>query len=232
MLLKIVLQSAGFAPIPPELIERSSLYNWQLIFGIFICLVFVAISRMNNTRVIIQLVNVNIKLNGLKSQYREHLSLSKLPSLLLLLNFLLASSILLFLSIEKQLFSSLPLQLILASPIVLFIWDNIGFGLSILLTGEKKFFIEPSMIRLFGAQLLGIIIWIALTVHLLYPAIRLTVELVLSYIILIEFLLRVLRSILVVYRLNASWYYIILYFCTLEILPLFIAFSMIVGFSG
>ena len=38
MLLKIVLQSAGFAPIPPELIERSSLYNWQLIFGIFICL--------------------------------------------------------------------------------------------------------------------------------------------------------------------------------------------------
>jgi hypothetical protein len=231
MLLKLVMQSNGFYALPQELMEKSVSYSWQLILGVVVCLALIAVSKMNNGGILLHLANGNLKLTGLKTLYKENLSLSKLPSLLLLFNFILASSIILFLFFEDQLVSSLPLQLILISPLVLFVWDYLGFTISTLITGEFNLIAEPRLIRLFGAQLLGVLIWSLLLAHILYPDARLEVELVLCYIILTEFVLRILRSILLVSRSGAAWYYIILYFCTLEILPLFIAYSMFVGVS-
>lgn len=231
MLFNAVLQSTGFYALPQELLEKSVSYSWQLILGIVVCLALIAVSKMNNGGILLHIANGNLKLMGLKTLYKEHLSLSKLPSLLLLFNFILASSIIVFLFFEGQLVSSLPLQLILISPLILFVWDNFGFTVSALLTGENSLLIESRLVRLFGAQLLGVLIWSLLLAHILYPEFRMEVELILSYIILTEFVLRVLRSILLVSRSGAAWYYIILYFCTLEILPLFIAYSMFVGVS-
>lgn len=186
---------------------------------------------MNNSGIFVQVANGNFKLVGIRTLHKENLSLSKFPSLLLLFNFVIAASIILFLYSEEALVSNLPMQILLISPLVLFLWDNIGFAVVSLLSGESAILQEVRLIRLYGAQLLGIVLWVLILTHVLYPPVRFEVEMIMSYFILSEFVLRTLRSILLVYRSGAVWYYIILYFCTLEILPLFIAYSIIVGVS-
>lgn len=226
-----ILQSSGFYQLPQELADKTSLYSWQLVLAVVVCLALIAVSKMNSSGIFLQVINGNFKLIGIRTLYKDSLSLSKLPSLLLLFNFVIASSIILFLFSEEQLVSKFSIQLVLISPLILFIWDNIGFGLVSLLSGEGGVLQETRLVRLYGAQLLGIILWVLILTHVLYPSVRFEVEMVMSYFILSEFVLRTLRSILLVYRSGAAWYYIILYFCTLEILPLFVVYSIIVGFS-
>lgn len=226
-----ILQSTGFYQLPQELAEKSTVYSWQLIMGIVVCLALISISKMYNSSIFIHVANGNFKLVGIKTLYKDNLTLGKYSSLLLLFNFVIASSIIVFLFSEEALVSNKTIQLLLISPLILFIWDNIGFFLVSILSGERTVLMETRLVRLFGAQLLGIVLWVLILTHVLYPTVRFEVEMIMSYFILSEFVLRTLRSILLVYRSGAAWYYIILYFCTLEILPLFIAYSIFVGIS-
>lgn len=231
MQLLFVLQSSGFHQLPIELTDKQSFYTWQAVFGVVVCMALIALSRMNSSGIFFRLLNGNFKLVGIRTLHKESLSLSKFPSLLLLFNFILITSILLFKFSEGNLVSPLLAQLILISPIILFLWDNLGYLFATVISGEGAILTEVRLIRLYGAQFLGLILWLLVVFHVLYPTFRLEIELAMCYIILTEFVLRTLRSIILVYSSGAVWYYIILYFCTLEILPLFIAFSIFVGVS-
>lgn len=186
---------------------------------------------MNNGGIFLQIANGNFKLMGIKGLYRENLTLAKLPSLLMLFNFVLTSSIILFMYSEKTLVSNITVQLVLISPLILFIWDIASFFFVSMLSGASETLFEVKLLRLFGAQFLGVALWLLVLTHILYPHARMEVELIMCYVILTEFVIRTLRSTLLVSRSGAPWYYIILYFCTLEILPLFIVYTVIVGFS-
>ena len=82
--------------------------------------------------------------------------------------------------------------------------------------------------KVLGAQSIGLVYFICALVWVLNPNYQETLIQVVVGAFVIESFIRIIKSVLVVYGQGVSWYYIILYFCTLEMLPLFVVYYFVV----
>jgi len=141
-------------------------------------------------------------------------------SLLLLINYWVSSGLILYLITTHLEFGLADTWLVaVTAPIVVLFFHLFSLGLSGWVTGESDVFKGPFAMKMIGAQFLGIVYFVCALVWVLKPEyVEFTLNIVL-WAFIIESAFRILKSISLVLQQGVSWYYIILYFCTLEILP-------------
>jgi len=219
--------------IPTELTQREYSVSVLIGIGLVVSFLLVSTARLMRFKVYSTLVISFTKISGLYSYAKETHRLNKREAVVLYANYLLTFGLAFFVFadlVEVELENEIIIASII--PAVLAVWPIACMLLVGLLTGERRVFAEPIMMKLIGVQLLGTIYSLCLFAWALgfINGIVLT-KIVLGTFIL-ESILRIIKSIWVVYFSGVSWYYIILYLCTLEILPLWLmSYSLLKEFK-
>lgn len=211
--------------VPGELTLRDSMFTPLVGIGLFTAFLLISFSKLLESNIFSSLLISNIKIQGLQSYIRDSHPLNKGGSILLIANYFLSFSVVLYMiSGYSNIELNNELLLVGIIPVALMLWSVGSMNVIALVTGERSVFYEPIAFKMVGMQLLGIlyfIIALVLSLHSFGESVFLSIVV---WVFLAETVIRLFKSIIVVYSRGVSWYYIILYFCTLEILPLFVAY--------
>jgi hypothetical protein len=146
-------------------------------------------------------------------------------SSLMLLNYFISASLCLFLYVEKQelLLSNWTWILAVSLPFIHYLWEWFGLFLVGVLTGEQRTVRAIRFASSIGYQVFGLLFFLLALVWIMSPSLYYFTSSLFLWLIIIRLTHR-FGSIAVSLLVNGmSWYYLILYFCTLEILPVFMA---------
>jgi hypothetical protein len=151
-------------------------------------------------------------------------------SIILLVNYFIGFGLCLFLVIHRIIVTNDGLSLIIATslPIGLFLIELVGPIIVGILTGEIKKISISVINTITGNQFFGLILSLLALFWIMNPLLNFWFLLVFIALICLKYLLRLFKSSYGVLINGVSWYYLILYFCTLEILPLFVAYNYVI----
>lgn len=228
------LLSKGFfgfmdSTVPAHLEPESSQNGLFIGSMIFISLLLFAISRAIESNyiksVIAGFAGLSTKVELQKSDTR----LASLSSLLLILAYLITNwacwTLLIFSTFNWEINDSL----FTGGLVVLFFtfYPIIGILFTSWITGEWNQIKDLFFQHIIGVQAVSIIYFAIALVWFLNPSFR--VELFYTFIIvsLIHLAIRWIKGIIVSFLKGIPIYYIILYFCTLEILPIFVGYYIV-----
>lgn len=194
-------------------------------YALFFAFIILAFARFARAEVYQTLILANGKFQGVVAYVREVMPLNKPSSWLLLVNYVLSMGAISYLLAENSPHIQLPAkELVFLVPIFFLLWSLTGFVITGWLTGESDKFSAPITFKIIGAQLLGLLYFLCAILWLFMSfESQLFIQIVVI-LFLAESFFRIVKSVRTVFRQGVSWYYIILYLCTLEILPLLMAY--------
>lgn len=209
-----------------ELTARYGSSEWIMGVFLFCGLVCIAIANYLQSNIYSSLFIANMKFQGISSFVRSALPLDKIGAFLLYINYWIAGSVIMYLLLGE---SSLTINanerfLILFTPVLFLFWHVITLVGTGLLTGEFNSLKELIVVKLVSTQLLGILFFVVALIWALNGRFAPIILEVLIWLMIIESVFRWIKSILLISRQGVVWYYIILYFCTLEILPIYVIY--------
>lgn len=214
--------------IPQELIVRDHPITLIVGLGMFLSFILIALAKLIQSDIYIRLAVSFSKNKGLYSYLRESFPVQKLGSLLLLANYWISFSLLLLLILNMQVdFFANNSWLVILLPLLVFLYNVISIYSIGLFSGEKGLMQTPILMKINGAQILGIgcsVLVFLLSLHFIDESLFLYLTIGL---LVFENCIRLIRSLVYLLAQGVSWYYIIMYLCTLEILPLFITFYVL-----
>ncbi|TNE55484.1 MAG: DUF4271 domain-containing protein [Bacteroidetes bacterium] len=218
------IPGASEVRVPDELSQRASSTWWIAIGGLTISFVLIAMSDMGPNRILRVFSRVLVKNASVERIVDEEYNLKSMSSLLLLLNFVISASTLIYLS-QFAIFGSerntvdlyyfLPLI-----PLYIFVWPLFWLVFVGWVSGEGKQLSENRKNVILLSQIFGILFTLLVLIWTFNP--QWTHYFFLSFVLLMAFmwLFRVWRGVLFSFQHRIPWYYIVLYLMTLEILPL------------
>lgn len=190
-------------------------------YVLFLAFITLAIARFAKASIYESLIVANGKFQGIVSYVRETMPLGKPSSLLLLLNYVLSAGAICYLYVQSTDTIQLPNNtLAFLLPISLLAWNLLSFQLTRWLTGSAGVFEAPVTFKIVGAQFLGLIYFFCAVLWMFISGEGTLFAQIALILFLMESFFRIIKSVNLVLKRGVSWYYIILYFCTLEILPL------------
>lgn len=207
--------------IPNELVPRFQSVEWLVGYVLFVAFITLAIARFARAGIYQSLVLANGKFQGVVSFVRETMPLSKPSSLLLVLNYILSTGAVCYLYVQGN--EQIQLSnnaLVFLLPFALLAWNLSAFLLTQWLSGASSVFAGPITLKIIGAQFLGLIYFLCAVFWLFTSGQGSLFAQLALFLFFAESGFRVVKSVNLVLKQGVSWYYIILYFCTLEILPL------------
>ena len=207
--------------VPDGLTPRFDSGNIMIGVILFAAFITIALVRVSQSGVYASLLLANGKIQGLNTFVKESMPLDKMGSILLIVNYLLSSSAMLYLFAIQKDYSGVSIWWMVGLlPLVLFGFTLLSLYLTRLLVGEESVFREPILFKIVGTQLIGLV-YFCLAISWTFNTNYSTSFISLMFLtFVIESSIRIIKSVLVVYSKGVPMYYIILYFCTLEILPL------------
>lgn len=211
--------------IPIELSARSTSFNLYTVIAIVVCLVSLAASRYGREDVFKNIGLAVIKGKGLRSFVKESLPNNEWSSHFLVLNYFSALFLILILVLNYVDIPQLSVeQTAIFIPIIYVAWQAISMGVSSALTGEHSIFQTFFNIKLVHIKLAGIVYFVGAIIWMLNPEISEAVIFALIIFSLLDVLFIWLKAAILSLQQGAVWYYIILYLCTLEILPFLVIY--------
>ena len=212
--------------VPNMLEPKVETYTMYLIAFLALSFMFVAISRIGNTKAIVTVLAVSFKSNGVDQVLKENMRLSSFSSVILLVNYFLGFGLCLFLTLNRIIVLDLFFSIILSVsvPFALFMLEIFGPLIVGFLTGEVKKLSISAINTITGNQFFGLVFSILALFWIMNPLYNRLFLGLFAGLVCLKFILRLFKSSYVVLTNGVSWYYLILYFCTLEILPLFVAY--------
>ncbi|MCE3295526.1 MAG: hypothetical protein K0R65_1240 [Crocinitomicaceae bacterium] len=214
--------------IPFTLAPRNQNTMWFAMIGLSVSFVLLAMSKLASTNIVFVFSRVLYKNSNVEKIVREEFALGSFSSIILLLNFIVTSTILLYLTYlhfntgnRFELFYFLP-----AIPLYFFVWPLIWFNIIGYITKEQAILRANKQNTILFSQMIGVIFSLLLLIWAFN--IKWSEYFIYSFIVIIclFWLYKILRGIIFSLENNVAWYYIILYFCTLEILPLVLIYSI------
>ncbi|MBL1279410.1 MAG: DUF4271 domain-containing protein [Fluviicola sp.] len=213
--------------VPNELTLRGDSSMKIIGIGLFISFSIIAVTKLIKSDVFVNLGVAFFKQRNLEQYLKDSYSLFEIHSVTQILNYWLSFSLLLYVFFgfpgpgEMQ-----KLALVITIPVLLFAITVGGVLFVAILTGESKVLYSLLYFKILGAQFLGLTFFIIGSIWLLTPINQSTLVLMTVILLSIELIFRLTKSLLRVLDLKVSWYYIILYFCTLEILPMLMGYYL------
>ncbi len=209
-----------------ELIERGS--DKDLFFSALLLLValLIAIVRLTNQGVIISLFLSIFNIRNTTDFTSESLKSNPITSMILLGNFILSFILCVKLSNIYQ--SEGVFQWLFSVGISLaFIFSRIFNILFIgVITGEQKLMRIPLIQFMVGIEFIGIIYGVLAIFWTFNPQWHTIFLSTFYFLFLFFFGIRIFKGIVSIFMQGVSWYYIILYLCTLEILPILVIYYL------
>ena len=223
-----LLFSSMSLSVPSELSSREPWFSYGVGIVLFTSFLLIAFARLARSNIYASLSVGMIKVGSVRTHIRETFPINKRGSILLLLNYLISTGLIVYLCLEDtRVWKTDQFMIAAATPFALFVGALISIRATGWLTGEYEVLKAPMIMKVLGAQSIGLVYFIYALVWVLNPNYQEILIQVVIWTFAIESFIRIIKSVLVVYGQGVSWYYIILYFCTLEILPLYVVYYFV-----
>lgn len=222
MILPLLLLLSKF-----ELLERQTHLTSILLFVILLSSAIVGAGRINNPNFFISISSGFFKFKARDNAYFETNRMSQGANIALYVNFISSLSLCFFLLLFEQnnfAFSSISAILLV---IFLMILQQVGFRVVSVFTGQSTISENGSLITKQIWFFSGILYLLLSLLWLLNLKYKMLFIIVFISILAITSLLRLIKGLLFAFWSGFSWYYIFLYLCTFEILPVFILNKLI-----
>ena len=205
---------------------RANPVDTSITVGLVISIFLIALAKWYRADVFSFLKNIFFRNNLVSQVVKDNYKLKHAGDYLLLINFWVLCVLggLLMYRQPSGLYyvQKIPFWLTFTWPILFFIWQVIGFFSIAFITGFKAVRQENVMNLVLLPQFMGLVLLpLILVWHLNLPYGQIFSSLFLILLLLL-FLYIVFRGIIFSIRQSVPLYYIILYLCTLEILPLIV----------
>lgn len=215
--------------VPLALGERNKSTMWFALLGLTVSFLLIAMSNYGTNKLVMIFARVLYKNNSVEKIVQEEYSLTSFSSVLLLLNFVVTSTVLLYLSYlhnyardNYELFYLFPVL-----PLYFFLWPLIWFNLVGGLTGEGKLLSENKKNAVLFAQIIGLLFSFLLLVWTFNLQWSTYFIVAFVFTIVVFWIFKFLRGIVFSRQHQISWAYILLYAITLELLPLLISYNIL-----
>ena len=216
----------NYGVVPEALELRARTFSLIMMAVLATSFLIVVLSRIRNNKAIPTVIAVFFKNTTIEQYLKENMRLESISSILLILNYFLSFSLCLFIFFNRIVlldgYWATVFSLIL--PIALFVLETIGLIAVGVLTGELKKLSGAIIATLTGNQFIGLALSLLSLIWIMNPEFNKVCFAIFVSIICLKYLTRLLKNSIAVLQNGVPWYYIILYFCTLEILPLFVAY--------
>jgi hypothetical protein len=216
--------------IPRELSVRTETFTILLLGMLLISFLLISLSRLYNTKSLKTVIAIFFKNTSIDQELKENMNLGSLSSVFLIFNYFISFSLCCFLYLNRFMlldnFSATIIALII--PFGLFLIETVGLILLAWFTGEQKQLFSIHVITLTGNQFIGISFAMLSLLWIMNPEFNKLFLSIFLGLFLMRYFVRLLKNSYIVLLNGVSWYYLILYFCTLEILPLFIIYYYVI----
>lgn len=218
----------NYEDVPLHLSERESSFSTLILLLLSLSFIVIAFSRLSSRILFLNIIEAIYKNGRVAKIVQIIYPLNTFSSILLLLNYTISISALLFLTIQNYYpienqaifyLAFVSILLVLVPWLSLF---SIGF-----LTGDKDVLLESKINTIIFAHASGLIYSVILliwTFNSQWSGIFVYVFLGLLFLFTGY---RLLRGFLSAFKKGVRWYYIILYLCTLEILPFVLLYQLL-----
>ena len=224
MNLLILLNDTG--AIPDTLVPRAE-NRTLFLSGLFaVSLILIAIARISNYKAIGTVISAFFSLGSIHQLLKENMRLISLSSILLLLNYLIASFICVFLVLNRTVGLDSNTSFLFASilPFGFAIFEIVGLAMTSFITGEGKTMEPAFQTSWVGFEFIGLPLSVLALIWIMNPALNFICLVIFCALIGARVLQRTTKSSILILNRGVAWYYIFLYLCTLEILPLIVAY--------
>ncbi len=215
--------------LPEHLIPRTTSESVLVLVLFVVCILFIAIGRYREKYVFVYLAQAVFFLKPLEELAREQYKARSATSLLFILQFFLISAgavyWLFFLRTPLSNWNQLLVPLFV--PAIYFIYQFIISNLAARITGQASVVLELNYFTLVLTQLFGLLFLLEFFVSYFQPAFVTKSTWLLAFTYIAYLIIRFFRGFWIVLNQGVPWYYIILYFWTLEILPLLIVAKLL-----
>lgn len=209
-----------------ELYERQTQITSILLMIVLVCSSIIGIGRINNPQFFLLVGKGFFKLKSQEKSFSEGTRLSGGASFALILNFFISltlCSFLLFFSNSNLWFSLLAALIVSFSYILI---QQVGFRITSFFSGQSEITENISLVTNQVWFLGGIVFLLIALFWVLNMRFKDVFGIIFLVVVFIITMFRFIKGFLIAYRSRIRWYYIFLYLCTLEILPVFILFRL------
>jgi len=210
--------------IPSYLLPRGENISHLVIPLLVISFILLSISKYLNPSIFRSLIKLLFASKNFDQIIKEDLKLSSGSSIILIVNYFFTTTSCIFLSlyltIDMGMYNLLLFAFLLPFGIVLL--QSLSFWLIGWMSKEIKILSYPVYETLVVIEIIGVVLFFVSLVWVLNPNYSFLLFQIFIWLTLSGYIFRTLKSFLSVLQRGASWYYIILYLCTLEILPLLV----------
>ena len=212
--------------IPGMLHLRQNNLTHIVIPLVVISFIIITFAKFQNHSIFYSLFKLVFANKNFEQIFKEDLKILSSSSIALIINYFLIISTCVYLSLQTKLGNKVenPLLISLAIPFCIFILQIVSLWVIGLVTKEIKVVIAPVLQTTVIIEIIGFLLFFLALIWVLNPQHSEYFLLTFVILLIIGFVVRFIKSLFAVLRKGVSWYYIILYFCTLEILPLYVAY--------
>ncbi|MNJ89125.1 hypothetical protein D3C87_66870 [compost metagenome] len=211
------------------LTERSTGYSYLILAALGLCLLLVSAARLRQREVFLILGQNTFFFNSIVEQYKNGVRENPLTSIFLVFQYIIISGIYIYWYNEFSLvdFNTYQTIILICFPGILLVYHLFTISLAGTITGFKEVILEVNQLTLTMVQTAGIVILIEFFFIYFQPELLAESKLIIGGTFLFFIVLRIIRGFYHAIQLGVSWYYIILYLWTLEILPLLIVLKLV-----
>jgi hypothetical protein len=212
--------------IPTHLLLRQNNLSHQVIPLVVLSFVIITFAKFQNHFIFNSLFKLIFANKNFEQVLKEDLKIASSGSVALIINYFLIVSTCVFLSIEAKINISTgkAIFISLGIPTAVFLFQIISLWLIGAVTKETKIITVPLLETTVIIEFIGFLLFFLALIWVLNPRYTDYFLFTFGFILCLGFLIRFFKSLYSVLRKGVSWYYIILYFCTLEILPFVIVY--------
>lgn len=209
--------------VPMELDLRVQSFTLVLTGILATSFLLVILARMRNSKAIPTVLSAFLKYISIDQHFKENMRMESLSSIFLILNYFVCFSVCLFLFLSRILSFDVVWSILLALflPIGLFAIETMGVLMVGALTGESKKLQSSLIITLSLNQFFGLLLFLVSLLWIMNPEFNTIYLVIFGLLFVLQYVMRVLKNTIAILINGVPWYYLILYFCTLEILPLY-----------
>ena len=215
-----------------QITERGN-ESIKIILAILLfCVATIALSKFNNSDLFRSVTKNFFRFKLLESNFNDENRIGFSASFLLNINFILSLTICFFLAFTNFVSGNEALIYALCFSAYLIIIQQISFRLVALLSGEHMVSEEIGVLTKQIWHMAGLLFLIIALIWALNQQSTLAVSRFYFIILLTLFAFRYIKGVFLCYKLGIKWYYLILYLCTLEIMPTLLLYNLIIKNSA
>lgn len=196
-----------------------------------IAILLITFARISSSYFLIAITKSIYKNRSIEKISQEEMPLSALSSFCLLINFLICASCLLYLTVDffHDTISTIALLAIIYTPILFLFGPYLFLNLVEFISGEKGITKAIKLTNWAICKFLGILFSLLVLLWIFNDKNAGVFGYILLVILTVCYVYRIIRGIIFAFSKGISWYYIILYFCMFEIIPMYPLWMLIEG---